>query len=533
MRSLSVSLIASFLLSAPAFAGTTVLPTTTLTNETSSNTSTASTFAAQSNGNEGLSNISKVDTRTLLYSGTNTKIYAHFMGWFGPSNHMQVGYTSSDTGQVDKQIADARSRGISGFILDWYGQNNSMPNATAFTLKSEAERNGAFQFAIMEDGGALGTCNSTPGCDVTGQLIIDLQYAYSNFEQSPAYITFNGRPAVFFFDPDRYGTLDWQRVATTMSAYGNPLLIFENSGGFTHAQSSGSISWVIIDTTNANDWEQSYLDNFYQTALSYSSEHAFGATYKGFNDTLASWGSKRIMNQNCGQTWLSTFSEIGKYYGGSAPQLESLQLVTWNDYEEGTEIESGIDNCVGLTASVAGTQLSWTISGNENTIDHYTPFISTDGENLMPLSDVPAGVHSVDLSTYGFATGTYAVYVKAVGKPTLKNQMSNAASFVNGPAPDFTMSISPSAASVRRGGIVSYTVSLAAVNGFTGNVSLGVTGLPSRSSASFNPSSLSGSGSSTLTITTSKKSTSSTYNLTVTAKSGTLSHSKTATLTVQ
>ena len=24
-----------------------------------------------------------------------------------------------------------------------------------------------------------------------------------------------------------------------------------------------------------------------------------------------------------------------------------MQLVTWNDYEEGTEIESGIDNCRG------------------------------------------------------------------------------------------------------------------------------------------------------------------------------------------
>jgi hypothetical protein len=385
----------------------------------------------------------------------------------------------------------------------------------------------------MEDGGALGSCNSTPGCDVTGQLIIDLPYAYSNFENSPAYITFNGRPAVFFFDPDRYGTLDWQRVATTMSAYGNPLLIFQNSGGFTHAQSSGSISWVIIDTTNANDWEQSYLDNFYQTALSYSSEHAFGATYKGFNDTLASWGSKRIMNQNCGQTWLSTFSEIGKFYSSSATQLESLQLVTWNDYEEGTEIESGINNCVSVAASLTGTQLSWTTTGNENTIDHYTPFISIDGENLMPLSDVPAGVHSVDVSTYGFATGTYKLYVKAVGKPTLKNQMSNAASFVNGPAADFSLSVSPASASIRRGGTVSYTVLVAAVNGFAGNVSLSVTGLPSRSSASFNPSSLTASGGSTLTITTAKKSGPGTSTLTITAKSGNLSHTSTVTLILQ
>jgi len=41
------------------------------------------------------SNISHVATRTLMYSGSTTNIYAHFMGWFGEANHQNVGYTSS------------------------------------------------------------------------------------------------------------------------------------------------------------------------------------------------------------------------------------------------------------------------------------------------------------------------------------------------------------------------------------------------------------------------------------------------------
>jgi hypothetical protein len=379
--------------------------------------------------NESPANASKVDTRTLLYPGATTKIYAHFMAWFGQSSHMNIGYTSSDPNQVKRQVTDAMSRGISGFIEDWYGQNNSMPNATAFALKAEAEsRNGGFQFAIMEDGGALNKCDATSGCDLTGQMIIDLTYAYNNFETSPAYMTINGRPAVFFFDPDRFGTLDWARVIANVP--GNPVLIFQNSGGFTHAQSSGSISWVMINTSNANDWSQSYLDGFYTAGKANPQGHAFGATYKGFNDTLASWSANRIVNQNCGQTWLSTFSEIGKYYS-SATQLESLQLVTWNDYEESTEIETGIDNCGAVSASVAGNQLSWTLSGNENTIDHYTPFILVDGINLMALPDVAAGVHSFDLSSYHFAAGSYSVFVKAVGKASMKNHMSSAAAYTS------------------------------------------------------------------------------------------------------
>ena len=533
--------LASLFISSLALATTTVTPTTTLSAETSNNTSTANKFTAQSNGNIGPSNVSKLDTRSLLYSGATTKIYAHFMGWFGPGEpHMSVGYTSSDPAQVNAQVTDAHSRGISGFILDWYGPNNSMPNQTAMQLRTVAEnQNGAFQFAIMEDGGALGSCNSTPGCNLTDQIISDLTYAYNSYEVSPAYLTFpdpstgSARPAVFFFDPDRYGTLDWARVAASVP--GNPLFIFQNSGGFTHAQSSGSISWVIIDTKNANDWEQSYLDNFYQTALGYPSEHTFGATYKGFNDTLASWGSNRIMNQNCGQTWLSTFAEIGNYYSTTATQLESLQLVTWNDYEEATEIESGIDNCVAVSASVAADQLSWTISGNENTVDHYTAFIAnaSSSDQLMPLKDVPAGVHSLDLSSYGFAAGSYYVYVKAVGKPSMKNQMSNAVAYNTGPQPDFTLSASPSSATISRTGTATFSISVAALNGFNGTVSLLVTGLPSRSSATFTPTPISSSGTSKLTISTAKKTAVGTYTLKIAGTSGGLSHSTTVGLTVQ
>jgi len=175
---------------------------------------------------------------------------------------------------------------------------------------------------------------------------------------------------------------------------------------------------------------ESYLDGFYGAAVTYPQEHAFAATYKGFNDTLAGWSLNRIVNQNCGQTWLSTFSEIGKYYS-SSKQLESLQVVTWNDYEEATEIESGIDNCVSVTAQVSGNSLSWTITGSESTIDHYTPFISTDGENLMPLSDLAAGTHSLDLSSYHFAAGSYTVCVKAVGKASIRNHMSATATYVS------------------------------------------------------------------------------------------------------
>ena len=117
----------SMLYSANSF----VVPTTTLAAKTANNTSAAGSFTSQTNGNRGAGNISKVDVHSLLYSGATTKVYAHLMLWFGPPNHMNVGYSSTDPVQVHNQIADMISRGIDGVVIDWYGPNNSIDQATA------------------------------------------------------------------------------------------------------------------------------------------------------------------------------------------------------------------------------------------------------------------------------------------------------------------------------------------------------------------------------------------------------------------
>jgi hypothetical protein len=116
----------------------------------------------------------------------------------------------------------------------------------------------------------------------------------------------------------------------------------------------------------------------------------------------------------------------GQYYSASR-QLENIQIPTWNDYEEGTAIEMGIDNCVTVSASRSGSTLYWKISGGqENTIDHYNVYISKDGSSLMKLAEQRVGVRSMNLSGYSFASGTYKLFVQAVGKPSIRNKMSAA-----------------------------------------------------------------------------------------------------------
>ena len=269
--------------------------------------------------------------------------------------------------------------------------------------------------------------------------------------------------------------------------------------------SDGSYSWVMPTTT---DYGMSYLSSFYDAGISFPSEQTIGASYKGFNDSLAAWGSDRVMGQQCGQTWLQTFSEINGLYD-AGKQLPDLQLVTWNDYEEATEIESGIDNCLTVSGSVAGSALAWKTTGDENTVDHYTVYISSDGQNLMPLTNMATGTDTLNLCSFSIPGGNYKLFVQAVGKPSLANQITGAISY--SPAcgaatgsSTLSFSASPPAATIPAGKSGNFTVTAKPQSGsFNHAITLSCSGLPSGLSCAFSPVTITpgaAAGTSTLTI---------------------------------
>jgi PKD repeat protein len=85
---------------------------------------------------------------------------------------------------------------------------------------------------------------------------------------------------------------------------------------------------------------------------------------------------------------------------------------------------------------------------------------------------------------------------------------------------DFTVSSSPTKRQILAGDTTTYTVSVGAVNGFGGTVNLSATGLPSGATGSFSSGSVAGSGSSTLTVTTSSSLKQGNYSFSIRGTSG-------------
>jgi hypothetical protein len=99
--------------------------------------------------------------------------------------------------------------------------------------------------------------------------------------------------------------------------------------------------------------------------------------------------------------------------------------------------------------------------------------------------------------------------------------------------PDFTITATPPSQTVSKGGTTTYTVTIAAQNGFTGVVSFTVTGTRALDQETFSPTTVTGSGSTTLTIKASRFGRTGTFPLTITGTSGSLSHTANVTLVIQ
>jgi hypothetical protein len=441
-------------------------------------------------------NVSDEDPHSYLTQGATTKIYVNIMAGFCSEsdsgychNNVQTGYSSNDKKTVATQAEDIKRRHFDGAIISWEGAG-TVEDSAALKLQTyidakhcKGSQQCDLSYLIMYDGPSTGyrvastdidgttgaSCSGVRGADFENCVIAhirnDMCYMNGRHWGNEAYLKVNGQPVVQVF-PDE-GVIpavgpapswvdvwvhiqEWNNALATNcgkapydAENGVPLLIFENTAGFSHQSSSGAYYWLKPEGTEPDrdqfvanigpESGKSTLDSFYLTALQHEDGLVWGGAFKGFNSSKSAWGVNRIMDPECGQVWLKSLTESNQYYSSDA--LPYLQIATWNDYNEGTEIESGIDNCYTVSGRVDGLNLVWNLTPTNatyaslSTVSHVEIYDSRNGRDLTLVGSVPTGA-SGTYSLKELPAGDHALFVRMVGKNSILNRISLPIAFV-------------------------------------------------------------------------------------------------------
>ena len=291
-------------------------------------------------------NVNRILRENRPANTSPTKVLAVYEPWFGHPRHIDVGYSSQDPVTIKKQIEEAKKLGITGFVIDWYGDREPFLDKSYALLQSiAAEQN--FNVAMMFDE------SNQPADQATDDALAAFdtfqhKYLAADAPGRKAYLEYQGRPVIFIFP--KGGRTDWNRVRMATNQWSTPpLLIHEFAPGPSEKAFDGFFAWVNPGKKgwlpDGSNWGEDYLRNFYHAMQTqYPDKIAVGAAWAGFDDRKASWGQGRYMAQRCGATFADTMKLPREYYSADN-SLPFLLVATWNDYEENTAIERGLEKC--------------------------------------------------------------------------------------------------------------------------------------------------------------------------------------------
>lgn len=303
----------------------------------------------------------------VAVSKTNaTKVYVHYMPWFetketnpngqwgihwtmsncNPDNMDNAGkrniashyypligpYASSDPDVIEYHLLLMKYAGIDGVIVDWYGSydvndfGSNRKNTEALIDKLDEV---GLQFAVTYEDWTTNTVTETAKApDKLTAAKTDMAYLQDNYFSNPQYIHINNKPLLTIFGPQQIQTeAEWTTLFSILQPAPVFLTLWYESGD-AGSNATGEFSWVYENN--------SHIDNFYSNRYN-SFSVAMGSAYPGFRHYYNEGGWPSSINWEIehlnGETYRQTLAKA------SNKKPKYLQLVTWNDFGEGTMIE--------------------------------------------------------------------------------------------------------------------------------------------------------------------------------------------------
>jgi hypothetical protein len=308
----------------------------------------------------------------VIAEGSTKKVYIHYMGWYGDTipdevkgdimRHWKYGhantpriglYDSKNQSLLTYHLLLSWSCGIDGLIInvkDAYDDICMKALIRAIKwIRAIDSVNFKYDFGISYDDQGL---DLTYPYDTTIRKMSYLRD--SILPELPVCLSFNNRPALFVFDyPEKFMTAaDFRNVLNTVFRTKPPIVIWnslddkENNKNYVDAfypwVQPGNKGW---DKEGMN-WGKEYLDWYYSRVNEINTNNKYiftcGGVWPGFDDTKnTSWGGNRIIARRNGLVYDSTWSYALNY--DKRLPLYWVIIETWNDWNEGTEIEPGME----------------------------------------------------------------------------------------------------------------------------------------------------------------------------------------------
>lgn len=260
----------------------------------------------------------------------NNEIASYYNPLIGP-------YSSSDPYLQEYHFLLMKLSGIDGVIFDWYGSRNILDyglikNATETFIPKL--KNIDLDFSIMyEDRVAYMNTSRTPVQNAKK----DFRYIRDTYLNNANYIKFNGTKFISLFGPHHIKKeKQWNKIYNVFKKTDQPELLsiwgLKESLG-NHFK--GEFLWVAPDHLLAQDY-------YYQTHANTNSI-TIGSTYPGFKSFYAEGGWTDGVNDwelpfNDGDTFIEVLNN------NAHEASDFIQIITWNDFGEGTMIEPTTQN---------------------------------------------------------------------------------------------------------------------------------------------------------------------------------------------
>lgn len=255
------------------------------------------------------------------------EIASHFYPLIGP-------YASRDKDVIEYHLLLMKLSGIDGVLINWYGVQGSNGDIKDLLTSSDSIAAHVDDFG-MQFGVVMEDRFSRSLADVKANMA----RLGDTYFKSPAYIRMGAGqdPLVAIFGPNKFQKpTDWNQI---MPAAGEDVefltLWYESNEAGTNAD--GEYAWVFQDNTN----HLTHLDNFYKSRAP-QLKTVMGAAYPGFYDFYKEGGSGEgyfYIPHNNGATLDQTLAKANQYKSA----IDMLQLITWNDYGEGTIFEPTVE----------------------------------------------------------------------------------------------------------------------------------------------------------------------------------------------